>query len=535
MCASITQERRTLWSARSLKRCVSWCGNWTERHGHILFVLLVMIYVCAALGYSLVMPLWHDELFTFNIAQAPTLHDLLFETKTLDLNPPLSYLLTRATYHVFNVGTLQCRAPEIAGFALAMTGVFAFARRRAGNAYGLLSAGLLLSSSAGRLSFQARPYGLFLGFTALALAFWQRSCDLLPGTKRANLMNVLLFLSLVALLMTHVFGVLAWLSILIGELTFAYIRRRVDVPRLLASVLPIRIIAAYGPLVRNHSSSAFPSAFQPTLRTVAQFYKTELSSLLISVLCAALFGAVISKGSWLRRNARFVLTPQECVALCGLALIPFILIVHLWLHHGAFFDRYGVAANVGFAILLSIFLCWLAGGRPAVATIALVAALLFSGRLPDAITSLKHFMVFRATEPSTPTYDLESRTDPGLPIVDASGLTFVEMNHSAPANLLARVYYLDDPAAALQFAHATIFNGMALEAARFNFQGRVASYTNFVAEHPRFYVVGTYAYPEEWLLRKLQADGMQLRFLGLTHVYSRDQELYEVSHSIVRR
>ncbi len=53
--------------------------------------------ILAQLGYSLASPLWHDEI------------------RRVDLNPPLSYLLTRLSFDLFDVGMLQCRLPEIAG------------------------------------------------------------------------------------------------------------------------------------------------------------------------------------------------------------------------------------------------------------------------------------------------------------------------------------------------------------------------------------------------------------------------------------
>jgi len=35
-----------------------------------------------------------------------------------------------------------------------------------------------------------------------------------------------------------------------------------------------------------------------------------------------------------------------------------------------------------------------------------------------------------------------------------------------------------------------------------------------VKQHRKFLVFGTYDFPEDWLLRKLNADGAQLRLIG---------------------
>src|SRR5450755_3005151 len=61
-------------------------------------------------------PLDHDELYTFYIAQAPTLRQLLDLTRTIDLHPPLSYLLTRVCFSLFGISAWSCRLPSVLAF-----------------------------------------------------------------------------------------------------------------------------------------------------------------------------------------------------------------------------------------------------------------------------------------------------------------------------------------------------------------------------------------------------------------------------------
>ena len=118
-------------------------ANFLEARPLISFLLLLCVTLPGMLGNSLDKPLWHDELFTYYIAQARSVSTLLKEIQLIDLNPPLSYLATRLSYSIFGVNTLSCRLPEIAGFLLAMLSVYLFVRRRAGTLYGLRAAGLL--------------------------------------------------------------------------------------------------------------------------------------------------------------------------------------------------------------------------------------------------------------------------------------------------------------------------------------------------------------------------------------------------------
>ncbi len=52
-----------------------------------------------------------------------------------------------------------------------------------------------------------------------------------------------------------------------------------------------------------------------------------------------------------------------------------------------------------------------------------------------------------------------SQVQPDLPVVDNSGLTFLEMNQRENSTFLSRVYYLKIAQAAVKYANATIFEG----------------------------------------------------------------------------
>jgi hypothetical protein len=119
--------------------------------------------------------------------------------------------------------------------------------------------------------------------------------------------------------------------------------------------------------------------------------------------------------------------------------------------------------------------------------------------------------------------------DVSIPLVDASGLTFLEMNHQETPATLARVYYLTDEAASTRYAHANIFEPMPQLVTDFNLRGHAVEYDDFVRQHPHFFVLGRYDYPEDWLLRKLTAEKANIRVVGHVEDGYRDTELYEVT------
>src|SRR5271169_6840335 len=74
----------TVWLLKALSRFI-------EAHGWMAFAAVSI--VCGWMRMKTLgsRPLDHDELYTFYIAQAPTLKQLLALTRTVDLHPPLSY------------------------------------------------------------------------------------------------------------------------------------------------------------------------------------------------------------------------------------------------------------------------------------------------------------------------------------------------------------------------------------------------------------------------------------------------------------
>ena len=63
----------------------------------------------------------------------------------------------------------------------------------------------------------------------------------------------------------------------------------------------------------------------------------------------------------------------------------------------------------------------------------------------------------------------------------------------------------------------------------FPIRGTVPPYDQFIASHRHFLVLGDYCHPTEWLLRKLEGDGAQLRIIGTYQGTYEDNDLYEVT------
>ncbi len=509
-------------------------GNWVESHYISSLLILFAIYLCAHLGYSLRIPLWHDEIFTFYIAQAPSVRDLLHLTRTIDLNPPLSYLLTRASFHLFGVGTLQTRLPEIAGFWLALVCISLFVRRRAGSTFAILAAVILFASKTTEPAIDGRPYGLMFGFGALMLVLWQSSTMAHTHSARSSQSlgsDFLLAFAATALLLTHVFGLFLWAAIAAAEAAHSWERKQFTPSRLVALLLPLACTwFFYVPIFRAHAASSFPPTFQAHLSDIFGYFADrttlELKALGFTIPLVGAVGGLF----WLRPAPRFVLTWPEWVAVFCFLLTPVLIIASLAPRHGAFFYRYGDAAMLGTAILFTVLLCRLTANRPAAALLAAVIFLFFSSRMQNAYMFVAQDRIFCHTEPTIVPFHPVPLATSDLPLVINSGIVFIEMNNHESPKLLDRTFYLTGGPVALHYTNATIFEGMPDEVEAFHLHGHAEPYPTFVHQYPHFYLLASdHDFPEDWLLRKLHDDGAKMHLLGTIDNSYRDHNLYEVT------
>ncbi len=500
-------------------------ANFLEAHPLLSFLLLLCVTLPGMLGNSLDKPLWHDELFTFYIAQARTVPALLKDIRLIDLNPPLSYLATRLSYSVFGISTLSCRLPEIAGFLLAMLSLYVFVRRRAGTLYGLLAAGLLYAGAPGALAIEARPYGLLLGFSALSLLAWQLA-------RERKSFAVLLVFAGCGLLLTHIFSVFVWAALAAAEAVRIAQRRKIDWRLVVAWIVPLVSIVTYLPQLRAHNQAIFPAAYQPGAGTLFRFYNTWVEADVRTVLLTGAVLLLLSGPSVFRGRLERYLTWPEWASVGFLFAIPLLVLLVLIRSHSAFFVRYATAGNIGLCVIAAVLLALWTTRDTRAALVCLSLAFIVSGQLGAAMSAVRHKPIFTSTEPkpaACQACELSRKLDPTLPFVDASGLTFLEMDHRENAAMLQRVFYLTDPQASRQYAHASIFEGMQTEKELFPIRANVSTYSAFIKTHRHFFVFGDYDFPEDWLLRKLEADGASLRLLGETESSYKDKDLYYVS------
>jgi hypothetical protein len=508
---------------------------WLEAHPAWLAALTLFLGIRLVATGALIRPLWHDELFTFYIAQADSFHKMIQQTRTVDLNPPLYYMAVRFVFHFLHPSNLSVRLPSAIAFLLAAYFLFLFVGRRLGPIYGVFAGMVLLGSFYQNYAFEARPYAFVLCFLALTMVGWQRATDSDDASRIGAL--TLVVLGGTGLLLSHVLALVAYAGFFLAELVRFLIRRKPDWPTWLALTVPLSCVWLFIPLIQNHGAGVYPDKFQASIDLLLFDYSDVLLGIAPLFALAAIVVVFLhaQKPDLPSANSKWssLSLPEEVLAVY-FSLVPLFITLVFMRSHSPYFSRYGIASIIGIAVLVPWFFAhWTKRNR--VAGLICCFVFLFGLYSPAVFLRLARKLTGHssiaassyATTGASPVPLPDMR--PELPLVDASGLTFLEMDHQASNEFARRLYYLTDTRSAVQYAHATIFESFGELKRQFPIRANVEPYAQFIQQHQTFLVYGTFDFPEDWLLRKLLADGAELKYLGKFPEGYRDEDLYEVT------
>lgn len=506
-------------------------------------------------------PLDHDELFTFYIAQARTIGELLHLSRTVDLHPPLSYVLVRGSFAVFGVSSWACRLPFFLAFFLAGAFVFSLTRRLLSPIYGFIALLLLWSNPFAYHAEEARPYSLVVCFTSLMLLTWSRAGEDGNSSQRWTLFA--LMGSGFGLLLSHVLGSIPYAAFLAAELLRFRRNRKADWAVWTALLVPLSSVLLYLPLLRSHANIAFATEYAITPLHMASVYWESIRYVAAPLV---LIGLVTAMWPVLRRdNSAMIATPRivvsapiQLIFLC-LSATPLAIGVLFARTGTAFFDRYGIVWIIPLSLLPALFMGQRTSCERLSATaIALVSGAVFffnssgkpwlieqtAGIAPASVAAKLDYVfalppIWRPSLPVIPGYlstefsrapfvSNLAAVEPGLPIVAHTGLTFLELDHQLGAEVVQRLYFLSDETAASTIAHDTVFAHYERLKEVFPIRGKIEPYLSFIPAHPEFLVVGAYNNPQGWLLRKLDRDGAKITVVGICAANTEACQIYKV-------
>jgi len=499
--------------------------------------LLVLAYAAMMVRYSRAKLIWHDEIFTLVIASAPTLGRMWHEIATIDLNPPLSYLLTRWSIRAFGSGDLALRLPSIAGFLLAWVSLFFYVRRRMSTPWAFAAVLLFWNTVAFGYAWEARPYALMLGLTSALIWCWSLPLSWEPGRSRPErdvLAAVGIFVLGVALLSTHMLALFGYLPVVLTQGVRSLRLRRPEVGMSVALLLPLPLMFAFARLTSHVGRYLYPAATLPTLSMVSDLYVSFATSILLPLLLL-LFCSLLLPSLRDRVQSGVAARPVEEVVLwTALALSPVAVLVALRVRHVGFGERYFLLGTLGLTLVLPSCSVSRIRGSPAAGALAAVMFFLFFHRSighnghPGEPVSRSSFVPLQR---SLSQIEIGST---GLPIVVAHADGFVELDYREDPAFASRTYFLMSRPDAIRYAQLTLYEEEIAGLARVApLHAHVEDYSDFLAQHHHFLVLSTS--PEspydgsEWVVRKLMDQGANLRLLGKTPPGYTDSLVYDVT------
>ena len=375
--------------ADTTARRLSATANRIASRPHLAITLISILYFAVTLGLAHVKPLWNDELFTFYIARRPGMRGVWDALLTgAEQLPPLFYAITKASAGIFGYTHTGLRLPEILGFWLMSASLYAVTRRFASAPYAILAAVFPLLTGAFDYAYEARPYGLVLGFCGVALWCWFEATE---GPRR-SLAIVGLAGSLAAALTCHYYAILAFLPFAAGEAVRSWRHRRLDIPVLVAFLIALAPLPFLFPLLKAAHAYAATFWARPHWGGMAGFYQAVLypSELLLYAAPLALAVHILTRNeSAGGAERRLPISNSGLVVLLGFALLPAAAIILAKTITHAYTDRHAMIAVIGLTGILVWALSRIASNRPAPALLlVLLSVVLFIAQSARAYRNL---------------------------------------------------------------------------------------------------------------------------------------------------
>ncbi|MBA3966994.1 MAG: glycosyltransferase family 39 protein, partial [Nitrospirales bacterium] len=152
--------------------------DFCERRTWWVLAAFSLVYILTTCVIASKRMLWNDELFTLYISRLGDLTDIFAALGTgADQNPPSFYWLTHGVLKWLGETQLTVRLLEVIGVLLMSLCLFRFVSRRLPALYGFAAMIFPLITIAYEYAYEARPYGLVLGFSSLALLCWQEATE----------------------------------------------------------------------------------------------------------------------------------------------------------------------------------------------------------------------------------------------------------------------------------------------------------------------------------------------------------------------
>jgi hypothetical protein len=432
-------------SGLELDRKSSYIERALGQHSFLVLAILSLIYFGGTILRARAKPFWFDEIFTLLAANQPSISATLKAARELDWTPPFTDLIVHFMNGLAGSGEIVSRIPSMVGFWVFCLCLFGFAVRRVSILFALAAMLLPFAAESESYSFEARSYGILLGFCGIALFSWQSAA---AGRRRA-LALVGLSAGIAGALLSHSYGVLIFIPLAGAEAFRSFRQRRIDWPlwaAIAVGALPMVLLLLQVTRVAKVSTHPWSVAQRVDYRL---YYSSEFGSslwFLIPALTSLAAWFVAGGNKEEPAGARQPSIPDyEILAAVLLLLVPVAgITLALVLPPHIFHYRYVIPSIGGFALLVSFLVAQAAGKRSAIGMAFAVPAFLVFG------FHLIHVYPFQNPLDREPL--LRDALQDG-PVVINDYVAYLQFWYYAPENLKPRLLYLSDEESSVKYSH----------------------------------------------------------------------------------
>jgi hypothetical protein len=508
-------ERNRQVPERVLNRLQDWAdfiSVWLEKRAYWFLAGFSIFYFASTVWLASVKRFWFDELFTHYISTQPSIGDVWTAlARGIDHHPLPFFVLTRAGYALVDNVHIAARLPEMLGYYVFTICLFLFVARRTGALYGALAMTIPLVTPAFDYAYEARPYGVVIGFSAVALLCWQRAAE---GGRRGLWLGGFVF-GIAGALSSSYWGILVVVPFILAELVRTVHRRRVDLPVWTclaagASVFLIYLPQALGSVSRfaagRNWASPYPTAVIDIYHNLLRgAFFLSIVLLAASTIYLVLFPWGQAKDREAAREAPS-LPSHELAATLGFLLLPVLGYISSELLTNVISPRYMLPVIIGFSTTLTFMLFRITRGSALFGVAAVALTLLAYGvSIPLTARAIQN------RSQSTLREFLTGQSET-LPIVIDDPLYAMESMHYEPPEIADRIYYLVEPQSQRRYGDIP-YQGTTWLKMREIFPIRAERLSTFRRNHKEF-LVATMRPDHAYILPTLLADGVTIQLVA---------------------
>jgi Dolichyl-phosphate-mannose-protein mannosyltransferase len=406
-----------------------------DRHAHLVVLVIVTWIVVVLIVLARSKPFWHDEIYTV-LVSALALPDIWRASLDgIDLSPPMTAFVTHLVHAAAGEGPVTTRLPGILSFIAGVVVMFAVVRRRTTIGFAIVAALLATMTGAWAQAYEARGQGLAFGLFALALYGWLEAA----AGRRVRIHLVVTALALAAGLWTHYYFVLAFLPIVAGEAARQRLQRRFDRGPWLALLASVTLAVPLLFVLRTAAAQRATFWTRPDRLEFGAVHHAVLDRLEVAnlrIAAGVLLVLVLIALARRLSSRRWPAGPPADEIVCGVVCLALpALGVLLGSLAGVFHERYVLFTGAGLVMTIPIVVWWLTTPSVLAEVVAAVVVL-------HAFANLTEH-AFRDPAPARSRLAdshviADAMRRPG-PLVVNGGVRFLELWHSAPPALRAKV------------------------------------------------------------------------------------------------